>query len=172
MFNQFLMCVILTCAPITTSHNTIPIVPNVVLQQQVGYKPYSKILNEREVKCLTDNIYFEARNEKDIGKKAVALVTLNRLKDEDYPNTICKIVHQRNQYKCQFAWTCERKNKIYDPFAYNECRKIAKHVMLNYEVMYDVTKGATNFHRKDIRPEWANPRKKTVAIGKHVFYKL
>jgi spore germination cell wall hydrolase CwlJ-like protein len=172
MFNQFLMCIVLICTPITTSHNTTPTTPNVALYQQVGYKPYNSILNEREVKCLTDNIYFEARSEKDIGKKAVALVTLNRLKDDEYPNTICKIVHQRNRYKCQFSWTCQKTPKVRDLYTYSKCHKIAKQVILNHEVMHDVTKGATNFHRRDIRPEWANPRKRTVAIGKHVFYKL
>ena len=171
MFNHFLLCAILVCAPITTSYNTNPTIPPIIIQK-VGYKPYNRILNEREVKCLTDNIYFEARSEKDIGKKAVALVTLNRLKDDEYPNTICKIVHQRNRYKCQFSWTCQRKMKVRDSYTYSKCRKIAKHVIMNYDVMHDVTKGATNFHRRDIRPEWANPRKKTVAIGKHVFYKL
>lgn len=171
MFNRFLICAVLAGTPLSTSQN-IHVSYNAPVKQKVGYKPYTKILNEREVKCLADNIYFEARSEKDVGKRAIALVTLNRLKDEDYPNTICKIVHQRNQYKCQFAWTCTKKMKVNDHYSYTHCRKIAKHVLMNYGVMYDVTKGATNFHRKDIRPTWANPRKKTIAIGKHVFYKL
>ena len=176
MFTQILTYIILLCAPIITSHSTVyaiePIVSNVTLQQQVGYKPYRKILNEKEVKCLTDNIYFEARGEKDIGKKAIAFVTLNRLNDEDYPKTICKIVYQKIKYKCQFTWACKRKTKIYDALAYSKCNKIANHVMMNYTIMPDITKGSTNFHRRDIQPTWANQHKKTIAIGKHVFYKL
>ena len=34
-----------------------------------------------EIKCLAENIYFEARGESTAGKMAVALVTLNRVKD-------------------------------------------------------------------------------------------
>ena len=143
--------------------------------EQVGYKPYNKIINEKEIKCLADNIYFEARSEKDIGKKAVALVTLNRLKrdnDNEYPNTICGIVHQRNKYKCQFAWVCDKRQTIRDYDLYKNCHDIAKNVIINYGVIHDVTKGATNYHRNDIRPNWAVRKKRTVIIGKHLFYRL
>jgi len=167
MFTNFLMCMFLTCTEPTVFFSNQPIVQ----EQKVGYKPYTKVLNEKDVKCLTDNIYFEARNEKDVGKKAVALVTLNRLKEEDYPNSICRIVHQRNKYKCQFSWTCA-KQKIDDYEQYLKCRKIAKDVLMNHEFMRDVTRGATNFHRKDIRPNWAKRNKRTAIIGKHIFYKL
>jgi len=171
MFDFFLVCIALICTPISTSYNTNPTVPPVITQK-VEHKPYNKLLNEREVKCLTDNIYFEARSENDIGKKAVALVTLNRLKGDEYPNTLCKIVHQRNRYNCQFSWACQKTPKVHDVYTYIKCRNIAKHVILNHEAMHDVTKGATNFHQTGISPKWANPRKRTVAIGRHVFYKL
>ena len=41
-----------------------------------------------EVNCLALNIYHEARNQPTVGKLAVAMVTLNRVKDERFPNTI------------------------------------------------------------------------------------
>ena len=87
MFDFFLVCIALICTPISTSYNTNPTVPPVITQK-VEHKPYNKLLNEREIKCLTDNIYFEARSENDIGKKAVALVTLNRLKGDEYQQCI------------------------------------------------------------------------------------
>jgi len=143
--------------------------------EKLGYKAYNKILNEKELKCLTDNIYFEARSEKDIGKKAVALVTLNRLKhdnDNEYPNTICGIVHQKNKYKCQFAWTCNKRQPIKEYALYKNCHDIAKTIIMNYGVIHDVTRGATNYHRNDIRPSWAVKKKRTIIIGKHLFYRL
>ena len=166
MFTELVLCMLLTCiAP----H---PVYQPQILEQKVGYKPYQEVVNENELKCLTDNIYYEAGIEKDIGKKAVALVTMNRLKSNEYANTICKVVHQRDKYRCQFSWTCFKKRQKIDVFVYARCRKIAKEVMINYEVMHDVTKGATYFHRYDIRPPWAIKTKLTVVIGKHKFYKI
>jgi len=47
-----------------------------------------------EVKCLALNIYHEARNQPTVGKLAVAQVTMNRVKDVRFPNTICGVVYQ------------------------------------------------------------------------------
>ena len=142
------------------------------LKPLIGYKPYAKVLNTRQVRCLTENIYFEARNEKEAGKIAVALVTLNRVHRKRYPSTVCGVVYQRSRYKCQFSWTCMRDRRIKYMDLYKESENIAKNVLLNYDVMKDVTHGATNFHRRDVRPRWALPKFKTTVIGKHIFYKL
>jgi spore germination cell wall hydrolase CwlJ-like protein len=143
-----------------------------IVKEKVGLAPYARVLDEKELKCLTDNVYFEAGNQKDIGMKAVALTTLNRLRHEAFPNTICKVVHQRIDNVCQFSWTCYKYRRISDFYNYHRAKKIAKLVLINYNYMYDVTKGATFFHRNDIRPTWANPRKRTIIIGRHLFYKL
>jgi spore germination cell wall hydrolase CwlJ-like protein len=62
--------------------------------------------------------------------------------------------------------------QIDDKNSYIKCEKIAKHVMTNYHSMYDITKGATSFHRKDISPRWVKKHRKTVTIGKHIFYRI
>ena len=49
----------------------------------------------REVQCLAQNIYYEARNEPEEGKVAVGLVTLNRTQDSRFPDSVCGVVHQR-----------------------------------------------------------------------------
>ena len=45
-----------------------------------------------ELICLAMNIYHEARNQSIAGQMAVALVTINRVNDHRYPNTICEVV--------------------------------------------------------------------------------
>ena len=40
-------------------------------------------------KCLTENIYFEARGQGQAGWLAVAQVTQNRVDDKRFPNTVC-----------------------------------------------------------------------------------
>ena len=50
---------------------------------------YKNSSREVQVSCMADNIYFEARNQGTAGWSAVASVTLNRVKDKRYPNTVC-----------------------------------------------------------------------------------
>ena len=50
--------------------------------------------DSQEAVCLAKNIYFEARGESLAGKLAVAKVTLNRTKHEDFPDSVCKVVYQ------------------------------------------------------------------------------
>jgi spore germination cell wall hydrolase CwlJ-like protein len=143
------------------------------LKEKTGYKPYTLVLDQEQIKCLTDNIYFEAGNQSELGKKAVAFVTLNRSNNDRFPSNICDVVYQRNKWRCQFSWVCKSNKKIKYWNAYEESKNVAKHVMLNYDNMQDVTHGATFFHRNDIKKPWFNARiTKTVSIGKHIFYKI
>ena len=48
----------------------------------------------KQRECLARNIYFEARNEPFAGQFAVAMVTLNRVHDKQFPNSICEVVYQ------------------------------------------------------------------------------
>lgn len=143
-----------------------------IQKEKIGYKAYNKILDPKEILCLTKNIYFEARSEKKIGKTAVALVTVNRLKRNSKYTSICQVVYQKKYHKCQFSWACDNNKKINDEYSFAICRNIAKNVLMNYGIMPDVTNGATHFHKKNIRLKWSKSFKKTVIIGKHVFYKL
>ena len=71
-----------------------------------------------DVHCLAENIYHEARGESTAGKMAVALVTLNRVEDKRFPNTVCGVVKQTKYYpsgridlhSCQFSWYCDGKS--------------------------------------------------------------
>ena len=53
------------------------------------------IVNPKELECLARNIFYESGSEPREGKIAVGMVTINRSRDERYPNTICGVVHQR-----------------------------------------------------------------------------
>ena len=57
-------------------------------------KPDVLIKQQEEISCMADNIYFEARNQGTAGWSAVASVTLNRVKDKRFPNTVCEVVKQ------------------------------------------------------------------------------
>ena len=68
---------------------------------------YQSSYAEGEIFCLEKNIYFESRDQPWIGQIDVAQVTLNRVKDGRFPNTICKVVKQRKNRTCQFSWYCD-----------------------------------------------------------------
>ena len=45
-------------------------------------------------RCLALNIYHEARSDGDLGQQAVGFVTMNRVENDKYPETICDVVYQ------------------------------------------------------------------------------
>ena len=124
---------------------------------------------KKQVDCLAENIYFEAGHEPEEGKKAVALVTLNRVQDPRYPKDICSVVKQRVNSTCQFSWHCEAGKYVRNRKAYDDAKQMALFVYANYENLKDITKGALYYHADYVNPRWQ--LQKTVIIGRHIFYK-
>ena len=54
-------------------------------------------LSNKDVECLAKNIYYEAGAEPEEGKVAVAMVTINRVRDGRFGKTVCSVVGQRTQ---------------------------------------------------------------------------
>lgn len=130
--------------------------------------------NKKQVTCLAENIYFEAANEPDKGKKAVAFVTLNRVLTGNYADDVCGVVHQKTGTVCQFSWYCDTKFTdkrltIKHTSLYNEIRQLATHMFINFEFQEDVTRGATYYHADYVSPGWK--LEKVDQIGRHIFYK-
>lgn len=143
--------------------------------QQIIEVEYNELTKDakRQVDCLAENIYHEAKSESAKGQIAVALVTMNRVNDERFPKDICGVVKQKNNFEgrivCQFSWHCMavrlNKNSEY----YQEALKHALHVYANYELIEDFTRGSLYYHADYVRPGWK--LLKTVVIGRHIFYK-
>ena len=114
-------------------------------------------------KCLADNLYHEARGEGEKGMKYVGHVTLNRVKSKRYPNTVCGVVYQRNQ----FSWT-RNKPAIKEKKAYSRARAIARALLKRDESKTHFF-GATYFHATHVRPTWASSKKVVMRHGNHVF---
>lgn len=124
-----------------------------------------------QIDCLAKNIYFEAGNQTDDGKIAVALVTMNRVRSGQFAGSVCSVVKEKSAKVCQFSWWCDGKShKIMNRSVYNKSRHVAMFVYLNYGKVTDITKGATYYHADYVNPGWAN-LKKTISIGQHIFYK-
>jgi|TARA_R100001224_G_scaffold35840_1_gene20320 N-acetylmuramoyl-L-alanine amidase len=132
-----------------------------------------------EVECLALNIYHEARNQPTAGKLAVAQVTLNRVKHDRFPNTICGVVYQGYylnnnpiKHKCQFSWWCDGKSdKPKEIESWNYALMLARHMHEGIFDNIDVVKDATHYHAVYVKPYWTKEKKKVKVIADHIFYK-
>jgi len=136
---------------------------------------------QRQVLCLANNIYFEARSEPIKGQIAVAFVTLNRVSSELFPDSICDVVKQKRNNVCQFSWYCESRPKRQytkhiltgeGSLQYNEIIDIATFVYANYEKLNDPTHGSLFYHADYVSPGWRKRMDKVAVIGAHIFYRL
>jgi N-acetylmuramoyl-L-alanine amidase len=132
-----------------------------------------------EVKCLALNIYHEARNQPLVGKLAVAQVTINRVNNNRFPNSVCAVVRQGFYYnkspiinKCQFSWWCDGKSdKPKDKASWQQIQILADKIYTGFFDGIDIVKGATHYHASYVKPYWAKDKQKLIKIKNHIFYK-
>ena len=139
-------------------------------QAQVGVSPKIDIVGE--IDCLALNIYFEARGEPAMGKRAVGHVVMNRVADAAFPGTVCEVVRQggeEKRHRCQFSRWCDgRSDRPLDQMAWRESREIAWKVMRG--ASRDPTHGALWYHAVYVTPDWSEAMDKGPRIGRHLFY--
>ena len=133
---------------------------------------------EKEVACLAEVVYFEARSEGLLSQLGVAVVVLNRANLHDYPSNLCDVVHQSKLWKgnpirnkCMFSYWCDGKSeRITDHDAYETSLFISKLALNGVTIKY--IQDATHYHAQYVKPFWAtSPRfKRLVQLGSHIFY--
>ena len=131
------------------------------------------VFSEREQRCLAEGIYFEARGEKLEGQAAVAQVILNRVRNPAYPNTICGVVYQNDDWRnrCQFSFACDGiRDRIRSQSHWQTARDIAMAVTAG-KIWLASVGAATHYHAIYVRPAWARTMEKKTRIGLHVFYR-
>lgn len=117
-----------------------------------------------DIRCLAKNIYYEARGEPFSGQVAVAQVTVNRLNNGSFGNTICEVVYAKDQ----FSWTNNKKRKVSDNKAWLDSIELASAVLNNTVLLPELK--ALYFHATHVKPKWAKHKEKITTIGKHIFY--
>lgn len=164
---------------IETVKQPVPIITieEIGVNQSVAVTKYPK----EEVKCLADNIYFEGRSETTAGQIAIGAVTLNRVKQKTFPNTICGVVKQTRyrhangqpvKNKCQFSWYCDGKpDNPTERKAYIKATKIAE-MLLTENNIVDPTNGADHYHADYVKPPvWTSKMVQVAVVDSHIFYK-
>lgn len=125
-----------------------------------------------EENCLARAVYFEARSESELGQLAVAKVILNRVKDPEYPKSICGVVYQGSgrRNSCQFSFACDGlPDDVKSPTAWANSKRIAQ-MAISGDAKVAAIGSATNYHADYVNPAWAKSMRRLIKIGHHVFY--
>ena len=135
--------------------------------------------SDKELKCLAQAIYFEARGESKKGQLAVGRVVLNRVKSRVYPDTICGVVFQNDHRRnaCQFSFACDGKSdEATEKKAWNEARARARELIAcdppcQKEPQWQGPLWrSTHYHADYVNPRWAKKLDHTGTVGRHIFY--
>lgn len=124
------------------------------------------LYNRKDLQCLARNIFFEAGSESMLGKIAVGQVTVNRVKLGHWGETVCEVVHAKDQ----FSWTNREDQAIdLDSINYRDSLVAAKRVLAERKRLR-ILRSALFYHADYVRPTWADKDQKIAKIGTHVFY--
>ncbi|MFS2318745.1 cell wall hydrolase [Maricaulis sp. D1M11] len=127
---------------------------------------------QAELDCLAEAVYYEARSELFEGQVAVAQVVLNRVRDRNFPSTICEVVYQGSERVtgCQFTFTCDGSlDRTPRGRSWRRAQMIAEHVNLGFAP--DMTRRSTHYHTVAVDPYWNDSLVRTRLIGTHIFYR-
>jgi len=150
------------------------LVPSTDLSDRPGYATLIDPKDSaRQMRCLAEAIYFEARSEPEAGQAAVAQVVLNRVRSGIYPPTVCGVVYQDRQrpFACQFSFACEGKSlRVDEPGPWAAATRVAAAVVKGtYDAKFA---SAINYHAAYVRPFWAPELKRLDRVGLHIFYAM
>lgn len=122
---------------------------------------------ELDLFCLAKNVFHEASVEDELGMFAVAQVTINRVRNANYPDTVCEVVMQPGQ----FSWTNDSRRKWSHPSGpkWETAKRIARQVIKEgYRI--PALQSAMFYHADYSKPSWSNPEAIVAQVGTHVFY--
>ena len=146
------------------------------LKEEADVKPTSiETIREkqRQLACMTQNVYWEAASEPAEGKIAVAQVVMNRVKSGQFGNTPCQVIFQKSiiyeKVICQFSWACDRATttRPVRQDLWRESQEAAKMVLIEGYRLPSI-EGALYYHADYVQPNWG--RRQKAQIGRHIFY--
>lgn len=117
------------------------------------------------VTCLALAIYYEARNQPIDGQIEVAMVVMNRVADDKFPNDVCSVVYEPSQ----FSFTEDGKLERPKHSSWIEIKTLAKDI-LNHPKKYDDGNNVLYYHAHYVNPSWSNDYELVGKIADHLFY--
>lgn len=155
-----------------SEHDLAQAWPSRLDDRQPAGRHASALDSARQLDCLTQAVYFEARGETPRGQAAVAQVVMNRVKNPSFPKTVCGVVFQgAATHGCQFSFACDGSmRREREVGAWDRARRIAERT-LSGVVLADIGK-ATHFHTLSVQPDWGPQMLRVAQVGLHVFYRF
>ncbi|MCA6286688.1 MAG: cell wall hydrolase [Phenylobacterium sp.] len=127
----------------------------------------------RELNCLTQAVYFEARGESPAGQAAVAQVVLNRVRKAGFPKSVCGVVFQGSARGagCQFSFACDGSmRQAREARSWSQARHIAARALAG--AVMTAVGDATHFHTVHVSPDWSRDLREVTQVGLHIFYRI
>jgi spore germination cell wall hydrolase CwlJ-like protein len=149
---------------------------HISLAAPVAARPFnldSALDQSRDLDCLTQAVYYEARGEGRDGMRAVAQVVLNRVRHPAFPKTVCGVVFQgaARRSGCQFSFTCDGSmRRGVNRVAWNRARDIASKALSGG--VFAAVGNATHFHTTGVSPLWRASLVRVSQVGDHLFYRF
>jgi spore germination cell wall hydrolase CwlJ-like protein len=133
---------------------------------------------KEQIKCMANNIYYEAGGEPYMGQVAVARVVMNRVR-HGFAASPCQVIYQttkkfdpkteKTSTHCQFSWVCQGKNAPnVNSDRYKTAEQIAELVITENKWADEFHGDVLFFHNHTVKPRW--PYKQSFIIGNHTFY--
>lgn len=137
-----------------------------------AFTPKTAEDRRRALRCLTQAVYYEAALEPALGQEGVAQVVLNRVRDPNYPDSICGVVYQGAERTtgCQFSFTCDGAlGQAPVGWAWDRARRVAERALAGHVAAGVGT--ATHYHADYVHPWWSPTLAKITQVGAHIFYR-
>lgn len=122
--------------------------------------------SDREMECLANAVYFEARSEPIEGQLAVAEVVLNRASSGRYPTDLCAVITQKAQFSFIQRGRFPRADR--DSQAWKKAVAIAN--IARQELAGNLPSSVLWYHATYVSPSWGKRLTKQTQIGLHIFY--
>lgn len=117
------------------------------------------------VTCLALAIYYEARDQPIDGQTEVGMVVMNRVADDKFPNDVCSVVYDPNQ----FSFTNDGKPEKPKHHSWKAIKVLAKDI-LNHPNKYDDGNNVLYYHATYVEPSWVGGYQLVGKIEDHIFY--
>jgi spore germination cell wall hydrolase CwlJ-like protein len=122
--------------------------------------------SDREMECLANAVYFEARSEPIEGQLAVAEVVMNRAASGRYPTDLCAVITQKAQFSFIRRGRFPRADRGSDAWK----KAVAISSIARQKLAGSLPSSVLWYHATYVSPKWGKRLTKQTQIGLHIFY--
>lgn len=136
-----------------------------ILAVTLGLVSITATASNSSYECMAKAIYFESRGGNATDMQAIGFTIMNRVKSSTFPNSVCSVVRQKNQYSPNI----NRGVSIKEQSEYKKSLTYSRGIING--ALKDFTNGAQYFHTLTSSPYWSKKFKQVHRNKQHVFYK-